>query len=51
MENNYYLQSVELVQNDINGLLYYVVVYHNGIKKRIEHINFELSNSISIELT
>lgn len=51
MKNKYYLQSVELIQDDTNGMLYYVVVYHNGIKKRIEHINFELSNSISIELT
>jgi hypothetical protein len=51
MKNKYYLQSVELIQDDINGALYYAAVYSNGIKKRIEHINFELSNSISIELT
>ena len=51
MENKYYLQSVELKQDNENGLLYYVAIYRNGIKKRIEYINFELSNSISVELT
>lgn len=51
MENKYYLQSAELIDDQMNGQLYYLLVYSNGIQKRTDHIKFEHSTNIQIELT
>ena len=51
MENKYYLQSAELIDDQINGQLYYLLVYSNGIQKRTDHIKFEDSTHIKLELT
>lgn len=48
--NKYYLQTAELVDDTINGNLYYRLIYSNGIRKKVEIINFDLSNSLSIQI-
>jgi hypothetical protein len=50
MENKYYLKSVELIQDDSQGILYYRCEYSNGIMTKIEFNKFTNDLVIPIEL-
>jgi hypothetical protein len=50
MENKFYLQKAELIEDKENGKLYYVLSYSNGIIKRNDYLEFEKDLKIDIEL-
>jgi hypothetical protein len=48
MKTKYYLNSVELVDNQPNGQMYYECLYSNGIRDITEVVPVNLHESINI---